>query len=144
MLICEKLLQLDRGLLLRDRGSAYSGVRLLRTNHVAIVVYPAHISILMTEQPVQPALTRNLLSSGVCKKSPESGPLLLTTVTRLMPLAVSLSRRDLKLGNSSKRILSQLGDLGMLCFLQIIETAFPNVLFSRLNDNISFASDTRC
>jgi len=65
----------------------------------------------MTEQPVQPALTRNSLSSGVCKKSPESGPLLLTAMTRLMPLAAHLSRRELDsenvrlLRNASKHIL---------------------------------------
>jgi len=57
---------------------AYSGVWLLRTR----LCLPAHISILMTKQPVQPALTRNSLSSGVCKKSPESDPLLLTAMTR--------------------------------------------------------------
>lgn len=81
VLICEGLLRLVRSLLLRDRGSAYSGVRLLRTTAVPppaplplrqCSLSRAHISILMTEQPAQPALTRNSLSSGVCKKSPES------------------------------------------------------------------------
>lgn len=66
------------GMRARAGRGACSGVRLLRTR----LCLPAHISILMTEQPVQPALTRNSLSSGVCKKSPESDPLLLTAMTR--------------------------------------------------------------
>lgn len=113
VLICEKRLRIARSLLLRDRDAcargagAYSGVRLLR----ARPCLPAHISILMTEQPAQSALTRNSLSSGVCKKSPESGPLLLTAVTRLMPLAAHLSGRELgsanALRNASKYILRQ-------------------------------------
>lgn len=88
----------------RARGAgAYSGVQLLRTRPCL----PAHISILMTEQPVQPALTRNSLSSGVCKKSPESGPLLLTAVTRLMLLAADLSRRERGSANALRNASKQ-------------------------------------
>lgn len=74
VLICEGLLRLVRSLLLRDRGSAYSGVRLLRTTAVppsppfpfANVVYRALIFLFSWPSNLRSRpwlVTRSLLAS---------------------------------------------------------------------------------